>query len=149
MFAMYAGGMSTVEMARIFNKEGVKTPSQTWTEKGIRKASPKGDTFVWQHTSMLRMLKNRAYVGDLVQGTYECRKLRSDRRVMDPEKWIITENHHEPIVDRETFDQEEVFLEKEGWPCPGRQSEMWVLRKESPPQRLRPPLLLVRRTEYL
>lgn len=105
MFAMYANGMSTVEMARIFNKEGVKTPSQIWAEKGIRKASPKGGTFVWQHTSMLRMLKNRAYIGDLVQGTYECRKLRSDRRVTDPEKWIITENHHEPIVDRETFDR--------------------------------------------
>ena len=83
MFAMYADGMSAVEMARIFNKEGVKTPSQIWAEKGIRKASPQGGTFVWQHTSMLRMLKNRAYVGDLVQGTYECRKLRSDRRVTD------------------------------------------------------------------
>lgn len=97
--------MSAVEMTRIFNKEGVKTLSQIWEEKGIRKASPKGATFVWQHTSMLRMLKNRAYVGNLVQGTYECRKLRSDRRVTDPEKWIITENHHEPIVDRETFDR--------------------------------------------
>ena len=32
-------------------------------------------------------------------------RIRSDRRVMDPEKWIITENHHEPIVDRETFDR--------------------------------------------
>lgn len=27
------------------------------------------------------------------------------RRVTDPKKWIITENHHEPIVDRETFDR--------------------------------------------
>ncbi len=105
MFRMYADGMSTVEIARIFNEEGVKPPSQVWHEKGIRKATPKGGVFIWQHSGMLRMLKNRAYVGDLVQGVYECQKIRDDRRVTDPEKWIITENHHEPIIDRETFDK--------------------------------------------
>lgn len=86
-------------------EEGVKPPSQVWHEKGIRKAYPKGGVFVWQHSGMLRMLKNRAYVGDLVQGVYECRKIRDDRRVTDPKKWIVTENHHEPIIDRETFDK--------------------------------------------
>lgn len=105
MFTMYAEGMSTVEIARIFNEEGIKTPAQIWMEKGIRKAKPKGGVFVWQHTTMLRMLKNRSYVGDLVQGTYGCEKIRSDKRVTDSEKWIITENHHEPIVDREIFDK--------------------------------------------
>lgn len=75
MFAMYAEGMSTVEIARIFNEEGVKTPAQIWMEKGIRKVKPKGGAFVWQNTSLLRMLKNRAYIGDLVQGTYECEKI--------------------------------------------------------------------------
>ena len=111
---MYAGGMSTVEIARIFNEEGVKPPSQVWHEKGIRKADPKGGAFVWQHSGMLRMLKNRAYVGDLVQGVYECQKIRNDRRVTDPEKWIITENHHEPIIDRETFDKVQKRFQKSG-----------------------------------
>lgn len=105
MFRMYADGMSTVEIARIFNAEGVKPPSQVWHEKGIRKADPKGGVFIWQHSGMLRMLKNRAYVGDLVQGVTECKKIRDDRRVTDPEKWIVTENHHEPIIDKETFDK--------------------------------------------
>ncbi len=105
LFKMYADGMSTVEIARIFNEEGVKPPFQVWHEKGIRMAAPKGWAFIWQHSGMLRMLKNRAYVGDLVQGVYECRKIRDDQRVTDPEKWIVTENHHEPIIDRETFDK--------------------------------------------
>ena len=105
MFAMYAEGMSTVEIARIFNEEGVKTPAQIWMEEGIRKAKPKGGAFVWQNTSLLRMQKKRSYIGDLVQGTFECEKIRSDKRVTDPTKWIITENHHEPIVDRDIFDR--------------------------------------------
>lgn len=114
LFRMYADGMSTVEIARIFNEEGIKPPSQVWMEKGIRAASPKGGTFVWQHSGMLRMLKNRAYVGDLVQGVTECRKIRDDRRVTDPERWIITENHHEPIIDRETFDKVKARFQKTG-----------------------------------
>lgn len=114
LFRMYADGMSTVEIARIFNEERVKPPSQVWMEKGIRVAAPKGGAFVWQHSGMLRMLKNRAYVGDLVQGVYECRKIRDDRRVTDPEKWIVTENHHEPIIDRETFDKVQARFQKSG-----------------------------------
>lgn len=114
LFKMYADGMSTVEIARIFNEEGVKPPSQVWHEKGIRKAEPKGGAFVWQHSGMLRMLKNRAYVGDLVQGVTECKKIRDDRRVTDPEKWIISENHHEPIIDRETFDKAQERFQKSG-----------------------------------
>ena len=105
MFSMYADGMSTVDIARVFNQEGVKTPAQIRVEKGIRTFMPKGGSYVWQHNSMTRMLKNRAYIGDLVQGTYECNKIRGDKRVTDPEKWIITENHHEPIIDRELFDK--------------------------------------------
>lgn len=114
LFKMYADGMSTVEIARIFNEEGVKPPSQIWHEKGIRKAEPKGGAFVWQHSGMLRMLKNHAYVGDLVQGVTECKKIRDDRRVTDPEKWIISENHHEPIIDRETFDKVQERFQKSG-----------------------------------
>ena len=112
LFRMYAEGMSTVEIARVLNAEGVKTPARIWDEKGIRKASPKGGVFVWDYSTILRMLKNRAYVGDLVQGVYECGKIRADKRVTDPEKWIIAEKHHEPIIDMETFDKVQSRLGK-------------------------------------
>ena len=128
LFHMYADGMSTVEIARIFNEEGVKTPSQVWDEKGIRKASPKGGTYVWQHSGMLRMLKNRAYIGDLVQGVYECQKIREDKRVTDPEKWIITENHHEPIIDRETFEKAQSRLGKKRIPWRRKDKHILVSR---------------------
>jgi len=107
--------LSGLEIPKVyFNEEGVKPPSQVWHEKGIRKAEPKGGAFVWQHSGMLRMLKNRVYVGDLVQGVTECKKIRDDRRVTDPEKWIISENHHEPIIDRETFDKVQERFQKSG-----------------------------------
>ena len=66
-------------------------------QKGITLCLSLIHIFVWQNTSLLRMLKKRSYIGDLVQGTFECEKIRSDKRVTDPTKWIITENHHEPV----------------------------------------------------
>ncbi len=48
-----------------------------------------------------------------MQGTYECKKICSDKRATDPSKWIITENHHEAIVTREIFDKvQERFSKK-------------------------------------
>lgn len=105
IFRMYADGMSAVEIASTFNAEGVKSPSQVWHEKGIRKAAPKGGVFLWQHSAIHRILKNRAYTGDLVQGVYECVKIRDDKRVTDSDRWIVAENHHEAIIDRKTFDK--------------------------------------------
>lgn len=103
-FKMYADGLSTVEIAGTFNKEHVKTPSQIWQEKGLRKAAPKGNIFLWNHTGILRMLRNRTYIGDLIQGVYRCGKIRSEKRVTDPSEWIVQEGHHEPIINRGLFD---------------------------------------------
>ncbi len=51
------------------------------------------------------MLKNRSYRGDLVQGTYECRKIKEKSKKTGPEHWIVTENHHEPIIEPEQFER--------------------------------------------
>lgn len=117
LFEMYDSGMSSVEMAKELNREGAKTPAQIRVEKGMRTFKPKGGVYVWQHTSILRMLKNRDYIGDLVQGIVECRKMRGDKKLTEPENWIITENHHEPIIDRELFDrvQERFKKPKSKW----------------------------------
>lgn len=109
---MYDSGCSSVEIARIFNREGVRTPAQIREEKGDRKASSKGGRFVWQHTSILRILHNRVYAGDLVACTRESRGIRGKREMTDPDRWIITENHHEPVVDRELFDRVQMRFSK-------------------------------------
>jgi hypothetical protein len=51
------------------------------------------------------MLKNRDYIGDLVQGYTECTKIRGGKKLTEKENWIITENHHDPIIDQELFDK--------------------------------------------
>jgi DNA invertase Pin-like site-specific DNA recombinase len=122
MFTMYADGLSGNEIAKVFNSEGVRTPAQFRQEKGFK---PKGDIYLWQSASMYRMLRNRTYLGDLVQGTYTNERLHVSKRVNDPEKWIITKNHHEAIIDKELFDRVQERLEHKK--CLRKKKDMYLL----------------------
>ncbi|NLC73935.1 MAG: recombinase family protein, partial [Clostridiales bacterium] len=58
----------------------------------------------WNANTILQMLKNDAYCGDMVQGkrsviSYKTKK----RRCNDPEDWITVKDTHEPIISRETL----------------------------------------------
>ncbi|MCD8105400.1 MAG: recombinase family protein [Lachnospiraceae bacterium] len=116
IFSMYEGGMSFVQIAKTLNSEGVKTPSQVRVEKGLRTFRPKNGIYLWNHSVILVMLKNRSYRGDLVQGTYESERLKGKSRRTGPKHWIVTENHHEPIIEPEQIDRiQERFSPGKKW----------------------------------
>lgn len=52
---------------------------------------------IWQYSGMSRILKNRAYVGDLVQGVTECRKIRDDH--------VLVGHHYYWCVGLNIYDQ--------------------------------------------
>lgn len=58
---------------------------------------------IWNSMSVKRLIENRNYTGDLVQGktTSFCRK---QTRITDKDKWVVVENTHEAIVSKEQFD---------------------------------------------
>ena len=41
-------------------------------------------------------------------------KIRDDKRVTDPDRWIVARDHHEPIIDRKTFEKVQSRYEKTG-----------------------------------
>ena len=52
------------------------------------------------------MLQNETYIGNMVQGrsvkiSYKSKKCLKQ----DPANWVVVEGTHEPLVDRETFQQ--------------------------------------------
>ncbi|MCM1054364.1 MAG: recombinase family protein [Bacteroides sp.] len=61
----------------------------------------------WSSATVLRVLQNEKYCGDLVQGkTYTPDYLTHKRAVNHGEsKFYIIENHHEPIISKEVFDK--------------------------------------------
>lgn len=89
-------------IAKELQEEGIKT------KRGGNK---------WTNASIYKILKNEKYCGDLTQQkTYTPDFLSHSKKYNKGEREFITiENHHEPIIDKETFNkvQEEIKRRKE------------------------------------
>lgn len=60
----------------------------------------------WENKTVKNILKNEVYIGNTVQNkrsriSYKNRKLRNNPQ----EQWVIVENTHEPIIDRQVFNK--------------------------------------------
>jgi len=60
----------------------------------------------WNAVAIRRILTNPVYAGDTVQGVSEKISFKSKKTRRLPEcKWVITRNTHEPIINREEFEE--------------------------------------------
>lgn len=65
----------------------------------------------WNCNSVIRILKNEKYCGDLVQAkTYTPDFLTHKKAENTPENYIIIKNHHEAIIEYEQFNQAQRIL---------------------------------------
>lgn len=56
--------------------------------------------------TVLRIIRHPVYIGNLVQGKSQVTSFKNKkRRVVDSDNWIVVENTHEPIIDREIWDR--------------------------------------------
>ena len=102
IFSLTLSGYTSVDIAKKFNEERVRTPIEFKIAKGKRKKVPKGDSFSWSSSSICAILRNDAYVGDMVYGKTE-KELGGKNHLKPRSEWRIYHNHHEAIIDRETF----------------------------------------------
>lgn len=105
IYALTVEGYSSVEIARLFQKEHVKTPIEFKIEKGKTSRIPKGDRFSWSSSTICRILRNEVYIGNIVQKKYEKDFVGGKNHMRPREEWMIGCNHHEPIIDKKVFDQ--------------------------------------------
>ncbi|WP_018130513.1 recombinase family protein [Effusibacillus pohliae] len=97
IFSLYLRGMGVEAIAKVLNEKGYPTPS--------RVAGKKNAGEFWHGSSVLKILKNPHYVGDLVQGRSQVASVTNKKRHEVPEdEWIVVPNTHEPIISREDFD---------------------------------------------
>lgn len=96
IFSAYLDGMSTFEIAKDLNRQGIPSKENT----------------LWQATAIKYILKNEKYKGDfLCQKTYHTDVLPfRQRRNHGEEDQFYVEGAHDPIVDPETFDRANELL---------------------------------------
>jgi len=106
IFEHYKNGLGYYRISEILNNEKIPTPSIYKRNNGSNYVSPKLDyeKARWTFDTIANMLRNEAYIGKIVQGkrTSISYKNRKQRKV-EKEKWSITENAHEPIIDIDTW----------------------------------------------
>ena len=108
IFGMALDGMSCRQIAAQLNTEGVPTPA---TYAGLPVPNPGPYTGLWSSERISEMLQNETYIGNMVQGrsvklSYKSRKCLHQAR----ENWVVVENTHEPLVDREAFEKVQVLV---------------------------------------
>ncbi len=102
IFDMCLEGLSFYKIARELTNEGIKTPAQYYSfEWKSHYHLRYGE---WHSKTIRDILTNRMYVGDLVQNkrskvNYKVKKIVKN----NANDYIVVENTHEAIIDREVF----------------------------------------------
>lgn len=105
IFSMYLGGAGVTSIARTLTREHVPTPNMFAQERALAN----GDEFKkrvsanWQAAFISAILSNEFYLGTLVTGRYQRDGINGKDVRTGQEAWKKFENHHEAIVDKETF----------------------------------------------
>lgn len=104
MFAMRASGTPFRKIATTLNDEGIQPPGELYYQRQGR-ANPRRVNHLWNESTVKVMLRNEAYIGNMVQGKCGTLSYKSKKLVCKPkEEWIRVEGTHEPIISREVWD---------------------------------------------
>jgi len=88
----------------LLNAEGVDTPAAYYFKQTGKRATH-GNNIQWGSTTIMQLLKNQVYIGNMVQGKRKVSSFKTKKRlVATPDDWIIVENTHEAIIDGYTWD---------------------------------------------
>jgi DNA invertase Pin-like site-specific DNA recombinase len=109
IFAMALDGMSCRKIATTLNEEGVPTPA---TYANLPVGNPGPYTGLWSSERISDMLQNETYIGNMVQGRMVKISYKSKKCLRQPrENWVVVENTHEPLIDKETFQKVRLLVE--------------------------------------
>ena len=112
IFRWRAGGVSVTQIARRLNDEGVPSPSAYLYNTGVCKTE-KYNGVSWYVQTVKNLLSRQVYIGHMVQGTKRQSFYENRGQYMKPsEDWIVVENTHEPLIDRETFDKVQALAQR-------------------------------------
>lgn len=105
IFQMTMEGMSSSQIAKTLNQEGVKAPIEFKLEKGKTSRKARGNGFAWGSGTICAILRNEVYTGDMVYGKTYKEQVGGRTRSRPRSEWKVFRNHHAPIISREVFEE--------------------------------------------
>ena len=116
IFDLSIDGLSYFKIAKKLTEENVKTPAQYYSFEWKNHYDLKYGQ--WHSKTIQDILTNRIYTGDLVQNkrnkvNYKIKKVVKN----NPSDYIVVENTHEAIIDKDTFNEVQSKLPKNVGRC--------------------------------
>jgi len=112
IYSLYLEGYGISAIAGMLTQKGVLTPTAYKRSKGINYHNPAEKTGysqkygVWCANTVRKILRDKTYLGHLIQGREKKLSYKSKKVIKVPEEdWIVAENNHEAIIDEETFNK--------------------------------------------
>ena len=108
IFQMKADGLGNFQITKALNRQNILVPSAYKLSKyGVKSVKfDKEYPHDWRSTSVMHILENQVYVGNMVGHKSMSKSFKSSKNVEVPEsEWIIVEGTHEAIIDKDLFDR--------------------------------------------
>ncbi len=108
IFKMCIEGKGNETIARILQERQVLVPMAYWQSKGIGRGGKKTqpNPYKWCKTTIAKILAQQEYCGDVINFKTYSKSFKNKARINnDRDNWAIFKDKHEPIIDREVFDQ--------------------------------------------
>ena len=131
IFTLFMEGKNRNQIAVYLKEKEILTPTfyMKQQDRGTAKNRNLNDEnrYNWNKATLTRILKRQEYCGDVVN--FKTEKHYRDKRnhYVDKSKWQITENVHEPIIDRTTFENVERMLKNTPVKRPNGDGEIHAL----------------------
>ncbi|WP_455087513.1 recombinase family protein [Parvimonas micra] len=105
IFDAYLKGLSTLGISKLLLEKRVYIATD-YRKFGKAVSDSEEAIRIWQPTTILQVLKNRAYAGTLIQGRNQKHLYEGkSRERLSEEYWTVTENAHEAIISMDTFEK--------------------------------------------
>ena len=115
VFKMCLEGKGNETIARILQEKQILVPMAYWQSKGLPRGGKKTqpNPYKWCKTTVSKILAQQEYCGDIINFKTCSKSFKNKTRYANPEdKWAIFKNVHEPIIDREVFEQVQKLIGK-------------------------------------
>ena len=106
IFKLYLDGNGEDTIARIMQEEQHLNCTAYWASKGINRGGKKSqpNPYKWKSSTIHGILTRQEYCGDVLNFKTRSKSFKNHRRIDNPkEDWMVFEDRHEAIIERDTY----------------------------------------------
>jgi DNA invertase Pin-like site-specific DNA recombinase len=115
IYELYLEGITVYKISKVLKEQRILTPRAVLhkTHGAYISDSVKKYPYEWATPSILSVLRNEVYIGNIVCNRHQTSSFKSKKLQENPKsEWIISKNMHEPIIDSDQYNRVQLLMQK-------------------------------------